>query len=290
MAARHADFVKAAQEGQAARLACRTLRRKAGAARQAIAQLLELTHAQNLPTHLLEELYEAAQQIGSNLKCIGDPNRLTDIVGKLEALRAQASDWVERSVESVNMSGSGDSCVGSILLTNRNQGTYQVYCNGSGREGALPSPPPKQAPEPISDKLDLTPTELIRLAPRLESCLLTDRPSWNDLAAAAAVLSHHLGIPRSLYGEACRTLGRIPAAVAIAIVSTKRPDYFHTSGPGGYLRGMLRRAERGQLFLDRSVFGLRDAAGYRRKSHDESRGNWRRGHSSRVATPFRGPS
>jgi replication initiation protein RepC len=275
MAGRHADFVRAAQEGEAARLASRTLRRKAGAAQQTIAQLVELARSQNLPTHLLEDLYESARQIGSNLKRIGDPTKLTQIVGKLEALRTQATDWVERSVKSVNMSGSDDSHVGPILLTNKSQeptGSTVI----AWKEKALPPPQPhEQPPEPVPAKLNLAPTELVRLAPRLESCLLTDHPNWNDVADAAAVLSNHLGIPRSLYGEACRTLGRTPAAVAIAVISTKRPDYFHTSGPGGYLRGMLRRAERGQLFLDRSIFGLRDAAGYRRKQHDVGRRNWR---------------
>jgi replication initiation protein RepC len=213
-------------------------------------------------------------QIGSNLKRVEDSLKLTQIVDTLEALRRQATNWVERAVEDMNMSGSDDSQVQPILPTSKDLEPFGSTVVAQEKKAPPPSLPREQ-PEPISTKLNLAPAELVRLAPRLESCLVTDQPNWNDVADAAAVLSNHLGIPRSLYGEACRTLGRAPAAVAIAVISTKPPGYFHTSGPGGYLRGMLKRAECGQLFLDRSVFGLRDSAGYRRKQYAAGGGNWR---------------
>lgn len=270
MAGRYADFIEAAHVGEAARASCRTLRRQAGAARQAIAQLIELARTQSLPTQTLEELLRAACHASSDLKRINDPEGLVQILRKIDSLRGQATEWLERAVNSVNMSGSDDSHVGPILPTKKS-----LEPNGStvmAGEEVRPSPTLTctQAPEPIPDKLNLAPTELIRLAPKLETYLLADQPNWVDVADAAALLSQHLGISKSVYGEACRTLGRTPATVAIAVISTKPADYFHTSGPGGYLRGMLRRAERGQLFLDRSIFGLRDAAGYPGKRSNES--------------------
>ena len=272
MAGRYADFIEAAQAGEAARASCRTLRRQAGAARQAIAQLIELARTQSLPTSALEELLRAACHASSDLKASDDPERLEQVLREIDSLRVRATEWLERAVNSLNMSGSDDSHVSPILPTKKSRepiGSTVMACEKM-------TPPPTlactQASERIPDRLNLAPTELIRLAPKLESYLLTDHPNWNNVADAAALLSQHLGISKSLYGEACRTLGRTPATVAIAVISTKRADYFHTSGPGGYLRGMLRRAERGQLFLDRSIFGLRDAAGYPGKRSNESRG------------------
>jgi replication initiation protein RepC len=95
------------------------------------------------------------------------------------------------------------------------------------------------------------------LAPRLGQCLVTHRPNWSEVSDAAAVLAQEMSIPRVLYAEACRILGRPMAAIAIAIISTKAADHFRQAGPGGYLRGMLRRAKEGALHLDRSIFGLR---------------------------------
>lgn len=266
MAARYPDFLKAIEEGDAERTTCRLLRRKAAAARQAITQLIELARLQNYPTSILDALHDQACQMSGGLKRITEAHRLKHVTDALEAIREQATEWLEHAVENANMSGSGDSHVVPILLTIEDLEPKGSTVAAIREEADSPPLPQTPTPEPLPMPLNLAPTELVRLAPRLERYLITDRPGWNDIADAAAVLSSHLGIPKALYGEACRTIGRYPTAIAIAIISTKRPDYFHTAGPGGYLRGMLRRAERNQLHLDRSIFGLRDATGYRRHS------------------------
>ena len=48
------------------------------------------------------------------------------------------------------------------------------------------------------------------------------------------------------------------AAVALAIVSTKRPEHFRTT-PGGYFHGMVQKAKAGELHLERTVWALRRA-------------------------------
>ena len=51
-------------------------------------------------------------------------------------------------------------------------------------------------------------------------------------------------------------MGRELAAVALAIISTKDPEYFATS-PGGYFHGMVAKARAGELHLERTVWALR---------------------------------
>jgi Replication protein C C-terminal region len=72
----------------------------------------------------------------------------------------------------------------------------------------------------------IAPDELVRFAPKLKPYLRSPRPTWSDIVDAADWLRHDLGVSRSLWGEACVTLGRDLAAVALAIVSTKEPEPF----------------------------------------------------------------
>ena len=69
-------------------------------------------------------------------------------------------------------------------------------------------------------------------------------------------MRHDLGVSQALWGEACLAVGRIIAAVILAVVSTKPPEHF-TRGAGGYFAAMIKRAKKGELHLDRSLWKLR---------------------------------
>jgi replication initiation protein RepC len=117
--------------------------------------------------------------------------------------------------------------------------------------------------------LKLTPDELVRLAPRLKAYLRQPDPDWRDLVDAAGFLRSDLDVSKSLWGEACVTMGRKEAAIAIAIVSTKDPEHFRTTA-GGYFHGMVRKAKAGELNLDRTIWGMRRAHEPRSKSGTQS--------------------
>ena len=106
--------------------------------------------------------------------------------------------------------------------------------------------------------LKLAPDELVKLAPKLKSYLHTPDPTWPEVVDAAAFLRSDLGVSKSLWGEACATMGRERAAIAIAIVSTKDPAHFRTTA-GGYFHGMVTKAKAGHLNLDRTLWGMRKA-------------------------------
>ena len=101
--------------------------------------------------------------------------------------------------------------------------------------------------------------ELCELAPRLAQHLVGAAPSWRDVVdAAGSWLRHELGVSVSLWNEACRIMGRETAALALAMVSTKPAEHFNTT-PGAYFGGMVRRAEEGELRIERSLWKLRNA-------------------------------
>ncbi len=102
----------------------------------------------------------------------------------------------------------------------------------------------------------MLPDPLIQLAPRLRPYLRSKDPTWPDIIEAADWLRAELDISKPLWGEACILLGRVGAAIAVAIVSTKDPEHFRTT-PGGYFRGMIKKAEARELNLDRTIWGLR---------------------------------
>jgi replication initiation protein RepC len=104
----------------------------------------------------------------------------------------------------------------------------------------------------------IRPDELVTLAPRLRPCLRRLNPTWPEIIDAADWLRHDLEVSKSLWGDACLTMGRDLAAVALAIVSTKQPEHFRTS-PGGYFHGMIQKAKAGELHLERTVWALRRA-------------------------------
>lgn len=87
----------------------------------------------------------------------------------------------------------------------------------------------------------------------------SDRIGVPEFVDAAATRCHHLGINRSAWADACATMGRFAAAVAVLIIDRNQhhPDTPIRS-PGGALRAMTARARRGELHLHKSLFGILD--------------------------------
>ena len=78
---------------------------------------------------------------------------------------------------------------------------------------------------------------------------------WSDLISAASFVATDLGISLHAWREACYRLGRQTAATAVVVIAAKKARGLIGS-PGGYLRGITRRGLDGELYLERSVFGL----------------------------------
>jgi hypothetical protein len=78
-----------------------------------------------------------------------------------------------------------------------------------------------------------------------------------DCVRAAYGLTGHLGISHALWAEACAVLGEQAAAVCVVLIdhAMHREDN-PVRKPQAYFRSMLRKAERGELHLHKSIFGI----------------------------------
>ncbi|MCB5203957.1 replication initiation protein RepC [Neorhizobium sp. T786] len=82
---------------------------------------------------------------------------------------------------------------------------------------------------------------------------------WRDLMAAAVVVRTMLGVSPSAYQDACDAMGPENAAVAMACMLERAG---HINSPGGYLRDLSRKAERGEFSLGPMVMALLRANGH----------------------------
>ncbi|MGG6898263.1 plasmid replication protein RepC [Rhizobium sp. BR 315] len=77
--------------------------------------------------------------------------------------------------------------------------------------------------------------------------------SWRDLMSAAVVVRSMLGISPSGYQDACEVMGAENAAVAVGCI-LERANMINS--PGGYLRDLTRRTERGEFSLGPVIMAL----------------------------------
>ena len=83
---------------------------------------------------------------------------------------------------------------------------------------------------------------------------------WNDVHRAAAALRPVVGISEDAWNVANKVLGPARAAASIALILDKSSDG-EVKSPGGYLRGLIEKAQIGELHLDRSLYGRLNGAG-----------------------------
>lgn len=77
--------------------------------------------------------------------------------------------------------------------------------------------------------------------------------TWRDLMSASVVARSMLGISPSAYQDACEAMGQENAAVAVACI-LERANFINS--PGGYLRDLTRRTQRGEFSLGPMLMAL----------------------------------
>jgi replication initiation protein RepC len=273
IAARHAEFVRLADEARAERAEMGRLRRRATIARNGITQILETAAEYGLLGDDWAVLARDSRNLALALRRIERPEEMVLGVESLERRQRAARERLETlllagtagSAEAVDSDPTGPE--------NRpHQHTYKpspdpkpdtVLAPGARNTAAgqaIGSSPPlvRQEPAEQGRVLRLHPDELVHLAPRLKPYLRRPSPTWPELVEAANWLRHDLDVSRPLWGEACLAMGREQAAIALAVVSTKDPAHFRTT-PGGYFHGMVAKAKAGELNLDRTLWAMRRA-------------------------------
>jgi replication initiation protein RepC len=249
------------------------LRRRATIARNGIIQILETAAEYGFPGEEWIILRRETRDLRQALRKVERPEEMTFCVESLEWRQRSARERLESLLSQVE-SKAGES-VNSDPLGPENRPhlyTYKPNLNpeqdtviaqeessrGRGEAGAPEASPVPREPSETGRVLKLAPDELVWLAPKLKSYLRAPDPTWPQVVDAAAFLRSDLGVSKSLWGDACLTMGREKAAIAIAIVSTKDPAHFRTSA-GGYFHGMVTKAKAGHLNLERTLWGMRKA-------------------------------
>jgi replication initiation protein RepC len=266
ISARYAEFCRVAAEARAERLAMGRLRRRATIARKGIVQILETAAEYGFEG---EEWHALARDTVALTRVLRDVERLDDMeagVTSLERRQNMARERLETLLGTVDSDPKGAENRPHNYNYKSNPYPKQDTviaakdCSGGGERPVPQSQAPVLPKQPGGRMVHgIAPDELVQFAPKLKPYLRGPRPTWPDIVDAADWLRHDLGISKSLWGEACVTMGRDLAAVALAIVSTKEPQHFRST-PGGYFHGMVAKARAGELHLDRTVWAWRRAS------------------------------
>ena len=284
LAARLEEFQAIAARARDERDQTRQLRRRATIARRGLDQVLETAAELGLVGPEWGQLGAEARAIAYALKrtekldelALGVANlerRHEEARKRLESATLQAQEEAPESVDSdpkgsenrphqynykLNPYPEKDTVVASEECKSGVEGGAQPAPTvlTEAQEAAKERPVSRRPREDAGPVMRLTTDDLVQMAPRLRAYLATPCPTWPEIVDAADWLRHDLGVSKSLWGDACLSMGREQAAIALAIVSAKPADYF-TSTPGGYFNGMVARAKAGTLNLSRTIWGLK---------------------------------
>jgi replication initiation protein RepC len=260
LAQRYDEFVRLAADAKIEREHMRALRKRATIARRAIRQAGE---ALDVLGALPPEWARLKVEVADLIVAARGADRSEDlmlVVKALESRKAEVEQWLRDASKPVDTHPSGLANEPHTTSTNLPLNPYQDTVIASEECRPAQAEPKTTAPTLISPEkaIGIKPAELVDLAPRLAQYIPHGTLTWSHVLNAADWLRGELGVSRSLWAEACNTMGRDQAAVAMAIVSTKSEGHFSRSA-GGYFAGMVRKHERGELHLERSLWALREA-------------------------------
>ena len=259
IALRHAEFVAAAARAAAEERERAALRRRLTIARKAIQQVAETAIEHQLAArdwhYWLAEVLTLVLTIRDDLPLDG----LQAIVAELDRRRADGEAALRAAFDSQqNTSASAIECT-PITTTSQPKADNSATSNIDSEKsrsgvGDLPVSADPVSPEHSQQPLPaITPKFVLTVSPELKPYIFTVSPGWPDIVEAANRLRQQLGISRPAWIDACQAMGRYQAATAVAVIAAKREAI---RSPGGYFRGMIGRAQNGELHLSKSLWGL----------------------------------
>jgi replication initiation protein RepC len=292
LASRFAEFQAIAEAGRKERALLQALKRRATIARNGIRQLVETALEQGHMGEGWDNHRTAASLASRGIAGIGDPMETEMAVVRLERIQAEMRMELEKALDCrrqeaplavpnpVNLNPRGPENWPHITPTNQLLNPKDsVIASGEGNSASIVSNSPDKGPDRVNglerpqadaprhefraarsdsgSHLKITPAQLLGLAPRLKTYLSNTSPRWPEIVDAADWLREELGISKFIWGDACSTMGREQASVAVAIVSARPASYFRGS-PGAYFHGMVTRAKSGDLHLTRTLWGMRN--------------------------------
>jgi replication initiation protein RepC len=112
-----------------------------------------------------------------------------------------------------------------------------------------------------SQEVKTSPQELADLVPEIGDRIVATGQdvNWGSLTVATAAFARDYGINSATVRKAVRVIGWQSTHISLVVVASKSRAHFDVS-PGAYFTSLIGKAERGELDLRRSLWGLRQAA------------------------------
>ncbi|CAK00494.1 plasmid replication protein RepC [Bartonella tribocorum] len=147
--------------------------------------------------------------------------------------------------------------------------TLNLNCNcNKAYEKIEKSKTENTLPSKNSKSLQIKPELLAQALPNVAMFMKHGLQSERDLIGSMEFLATMKGISSHAVESAKKTMGTKKAALAIAIIFEKHCKELVKSS-GGYLRGMIAKENRGELYLERSFYALLNEA------FEEKLNDWR---------------
>ena len=296
MAARAEEFEALYEHLQAERALCASLRNAITVTRRMIRAKIEKaleaglrgpwSHLQDVFRELLEGLPTRSERAGG-LECYLD--RIKAFLASVEQSFEKAFDWpTETDVtqpskassevkNTTNMKPTSLENETHILTTNEPNSVISNRFETKHAAGVVPKEPvvePDERPEDVDLDIswsthtnkrssDIDVPTLMASCPHFAEMARGSQGfmrDWNDVHRAAAALRPIVGISEDAWNVANKILGPAVAAASIALILDKSTEG-EIKSPGGYLRGLVERAQIGELHLDRSFYGRLSGVG-----------------------------
>ncbi|AIC30127.1 replication initiation protein RepC 2 (plasmid) [Rhizobium etli bv. mimosae str. IE4771] len=178
----------------------------------------------------------------------------TAVLDEMQMLRDEVLNRLENREDSRNNSTNAAHSEQHIQNSN-SESSSEFEPRLQEKQGAKSS----SSREPRNEQQRAVPLGLVlKACPTISDYALGGIGSWRELMSAAVVVRSMLGVSPSAYQDACETLGPENAAVAIACI-LERAHFINS--PGGYLRDLTRRSERGEFSLGSMIMALLRANG-----------------------------
>lgn len=277
IALRYDEFVTAAKRGMELYQAAKAMQRRGYAAKTTLLQLIETAAEKAVWTRYWDDLEARSNALFPDLRLLSQMALLGHTVTTLESLRQEAEGVLTNALRNMTESvpdpvhDSVDSdpkgCVGGTLYNSTNQlSESQTTGMTSMREGSrdhgagAASLPSARMATTSEEEERFSPGIVLEAAPDIGGFCHTPYPTWDELAESARLTCSQLDISQRLWGRACGALGRHGATLALA-VTLHQSSRQQIRSPGGYFHAMVAKAEKGELDLRRSYYGMRSRLG-----------------------------
>ncbi|SIR31305.1 replication initiation protein RepC, partial [Rhizobium sp. RU20A] len=252
--ARAEELAGMAQQVADAQRALKLIKERITLARRDVRKLISAGVEDAVPGNWqrIEALYIATV---ARLRVAKQADDLADILEDLELLRDECVNLMENQLNLVKSVANG-AVIRQHIQNSNTESTNESEPRSGKEQGEKSRQAKKGRQQPVKA---FALSMVLRACPEIVAYGPTgDISTWRELMAAAVTVRSMLGVSPSAYQQACEAMGPENAAATMAAILERAG---HISSPGGYLRDLTRRAERGEFSLGPMLMALLRARG-----------------------------